>query len=198
MTMIRLAAAGTCAGAVLLLAGASLAGPEKVTFPADYAKSFTRYAEVDLVQRKVVRYYFTQPASLKAAKPGKPAPEGTVILMEDHKAKLGPDGNPMLDKDGKFIPEPEILALVIQEKEKAGAPTMPPTSATASGSTRSSIPTASSRTASSTMPASAAISWRARVATTPSPSRNTCSTTRNRDRATAFPAAAAKCGASAA
>ena len=118
MTMIRLAAAGTCAGAVLLLAGASLAGPEKVTFPADYAKSFTRYAEVDLVQRKVVRYYFTQPASLKVAKPGKPAPEGTVILMEDHKAKLGPDGNPVLDKDGKFIPEPEILALVIQEKEK--------------------------------------------------------------------------------
>ena len=118
MTMLRLAAAATTAGAVLLLAGASLAGPEKVTFPADYAKTFKRYAEVDLVQRKVVRYYFTQPAKLQAAKPGQPAPDGTAILMEDHKAKLGPDGNPMLDKNGKFIPEPEILAVIIQEKEK--------------------------------------------------------------------------------
>jgi Cytochrome P460 len=118
MTTLRLAAAATTAGAVLLLAGASLAGPEKVAFPADYTKTFKRYAEVDLVQRKVVRYYFSQPAKLKAAKPGQPAPDGTVILMEDHKAKLGPDGNPMLDKDGKFIPEPEILAVIIQEKEK--------------------------------------------------------------------------------
>ncbi|MBV9522093.1 MAG: cytochrome P460 family protein, partial [Alphaproteobacteria bacterium] len=72
----------------------------------------------DLVVPKIVRNYFVNRPALKAAKPGKPAPEGTVILMEDHKAKLGPDGQPQLDAKGKFIPEPEVMRVIIQEKEK--------------------------------------------------------------------------------
>jgi hypothetical protein len=126
MTTIRLIGAAGAAGAVLLLATGSFAGADKVKFPADYPKTFKLYDEVDLVARKVVRNYYINPAALKAAKPGKPAPEGTVILMEDHKAKLGPDGNPVLDGDGKFIPEPDVLAVIIQEKEKGWGAEYPP------------------------------------------------------------------------
>jgi hypothetical protein len=115
MQTVRLAAAA--GAALLLLAGTSSAGPEKVKFPADYVHSFKLYNEVDLVARKVVRNYFVNPAALEAAKAGKPAPAGTVILMEDHKAKLGADGNPLLDANGRFIPEPDVLAVIIQEKQ---------------------------------------------------------------------------------
>jgi hypothetical protein len=126
MNAIRLAATIGVAGAALLFATGSFAGPEKVKYPADYAKTFTLYDEVDLIVPKVVRNYFVNPAALKAAKPGKAAPEGTIILMEDHKAKLGADGQPMLDAKGRFIPEPEVMRVIIQEKEKGWGAEYPP------------------------------------------------------------------------
>ena len=53
-----------------------------------------RYVTIDKPKHKTVRFMYVNPESLQTAEPNRPAPYGTVIIMEDHKAKLGPDGAP--------------------------------------------------------------------------------------------------------
>lgn len=102
----------------LLAAGAARAGPEKVVFPAGYQTHFVRYTTVDNTRRKTVRFMYVNPESLAKAKPNQPAPHGTVIIMEDHKATLGPDGKPVKDSRGRFVPTTEITNVFVQEKRK--------------------------------------------------------------------------------
>lgn len=98
-------------------AGAALAGPEKVAFPEGYQSHFVRYTTVDNARRKKVRFLYVNPESLAKAKPNQPAPHGTVLVMEDHKAKLGADGKPLKDARGRFIPMAEITNVFVQEKQ---------------------------------------------------------------------------------
>lgn len=93
-------------------------GPDNVAFPAGYATDFIRYATVDKLERKIIRFLYVDPASFAAAKPGQPLPYGTVIVMEDHAARLGPDGTPLVDQQGRLIPLPAILAVAVQEKRE--------------------------------------------------------------------------------
>jgi len=107
----RLAAAAILASG---LAGTVRGATEQIGFPTGYQKTFTRY---DVIDRKIVRNMYVNPAGLDAAKPGEPIPAGTILIMEDHKAKLGADEQPLLDQNGRFIAEPEITAIFVQEKE---------------------------------------------------------------------------------
>lgn len=91
-------------------------GPDNITFPADYATRFIRYATVDKAERKIIRYLYVNPESFAAAKKGEPLPDGTVLIMEDHAARLGPDGTPLLDQQNRFIANPAVTAVFIQEK----------------------------------------------------------------------------------
>jgi len=91
-------------------------GPENVVLPSDYQTRFIRYATVDKPERKIVRFLYVNPEAFAAAKKGTPAPDGTVLIMEDHAARLGPDGTPLLDLSGRFIPLPAITGLFLQEK----------------------------------------------------------------------------------
>ncbi|MCX7382411.1 MAG: cytochrome P460 family protein [Alphaproteobacteria bacterium] len=108
------------AAALVMLALPALAqykpGPENVALPKDYATNFIRYATVDKADRKIIRYLFVNPEAFGTAKAGTPLPDGTVIVMEDHAARLAPDGIPLLDQQGRFIANPAILAIAIQEK----------------------------------------------------------------------------------
>lgn len=93
-------------------------GPDNVALPADYQTRFVRYSTVDKPDRKIIRFMYASPGAFDAAKKGEPSPDGTVLIMEDHAAKLGPDGAPMLDQQGRFIPLAPILAIAVQEKRK--------------------------------------------------------------------------------
>ncbi len=93
-------------------------GPENVALPAAYQTGFVRYATVDKADRKIIRYLYVNPEAFAAARPGGPLPEGTVMIMEDHAARLGADGVPLLDQQGRLIPTPGIAALFVQEKRR--------------------------------------------------------------------------------
>ena len=110
------------AGLPLLLAGAALAqqaykpGPQNIELPAGWETSFIRYATLDNATRKIVRNFYVNPEAFAAAKPGAPLPEGTLLILADNKARLGPDGAPLLDQQGRLIPEPGWTAIGVQEK----------------------------------------------------------------------------------
>jgi hypothetical protein len=87
----------------LLVAVVARAGGDKIVFPADYDKGVL-YTTVDRADNKQYRELFVSPAAaVEAAKKGQPLPSGTVITLVQYAAKLGPDGNPEKDANGRFI-----------------------------------------------------------------------------------------------
>lgn len=118
--MKRLLLVGTLLVTGALAQSAYRPGPHNIAFPADYATRFIRYATVDKPDRNppIIRYLYVNPEAFAAAQPGQPLPDGTYIVMEDHRARLGPDGRPLVDQQGRFIADPAIVAIAVQEKRR--------------------------------------------------------------------------------
>ena len=112
------AATGVAALSLTLAAGMVRAGADRIAFPDGYQKAYKLYGVIDRPDSKLVRYFYVDPASLKASKYGKPLPDGTTLVMADKKAKLGVDGQPVLDKDGHMVAEGEVFRLFVQKKGK--------------------------------------------------------------------------------
>jgi len=116
----------------LLLAGAALAqqayrpGPHNIDLPAGWETKFIRYATLDNPTRKIVRNFYVNPEAFAAAKPGAPLPDGTLIILADNKARLAADGTPLLDQQGRLIPEPGWAAIGVQEKRAGWGEGYPP------------------------------------------------------------------------
>jgi hypothetical protein len=98
----------------LLVAIAARAGGDKIVFPADYDKGVL-YTTVDRADNKQYRELYTSAAAVDAAKKGQPLPNGTVITLVQYAAKLGPDGNPEKDANGRFI-KTNIIGYTVMEK----------------------------------------------------------------------------------
>lgn len=97
------------------------AGSENVAFPEGYQTGFVRFTAVNKPAGRGparVRFVYVNRDALAKAVPGKPAPRGTILIAEDYKAKLGGDGQPMKDRNGKFIPTGAVLNLFVQEKRE--------------------------------------------------------------------------------
>jgi hypothetical protein len=114
------------AGAALLALGAVAAaqtraayapGPQNIELPADWQTRFVRYATVDKADRKIIRHMYVNPEAFAAVRAGQPTPQGTLLIMADTRARLDPQGNPLLDASGRFIPEPGWIAIGAQQKE---------------------------------------------------------------------------------
>lgn len=93
-------------------------GPHNVPFPADFERRFIRYAVVDKDDRKIIRSLFVNPEAFDSARPGESLPHGTVLVMADSRARLGADGTPLRDLDGRLIPEPGFFVVAVQHKER--------------------------------------------------------------------------------
>jgi cytochrome c553 len=76
-----------------------------VTFPEGYKDNFTKYHTLNFPATRQVRYYYGNKAAVAAAKAGKTLPDGSVLFVEVHSAKLGADGKPEMGSDGFFVPE---------------------------------------------------------------------------------------------
>ena len=105
--------------AVLLLVSSISVGPDKVTLPEGYQSHFVRYTTVDKPERKppIVRFMYVNPKSLAASQAGGPAPQGTVLVMEDHKAQLDAEGKAVTDARGRFVPTTELTNVFVMEKQ---------------------------------------------------------------------------------
>ncbi len=114
MRKLTIAALGALAlGAAIQAASA---GPEKVRIPMDYASTYVKIATIDRYDNKTIRAVYMNPEAWAAAKPGEPLPDGTTLILEGRPAKLGADGQPTLDADGRFIPGDTIVTLTSQQK----------------------------------------------------------------------------------
>jgi len=101
---------------VFALATQVRAGGDLVKFPEAYDKGVL-FTTVDRADNKQYREVYTSQAALDAAKKGEPLPDGTVITLVQYRAKLGADGNPEKDANGRFI-KGDLLAYTVMEKRK--------------------------------------------------------------------------------
>ena len=110
----------TFALAAVAVAGAGIlalpvrAGGDKVSFPTTYATGVL-YATVDRADTKQFRELYGSQAAIDAAKAGQPLPSGTVLTMVSYAAKLGADGSPEKDANGRFI-KTNLVGIAVMEK----------------------------------------------------------------------------------
>ena len=117
----RLVAIAALAGAAAaMIAVAARAGGDKVAFPANYDKG-VMYWSFDRADNKQHREYYAPAAAIEAAKKGQPLPHGTVLTMLQYSTKLGADGNPEKDANGKFIKDKLVAYAVMQNGAGWGA-----------------------------------------------------------------------------
>jgi plastocyanin len=102
---------------VAALAIPSVAGPDKVKFPANW-KDHVLYSVVDRHDTKQYReLYASTQAAVDAMKAGNPLPDGTVLTLVQYKAQVDAAGAPVKDAKGRFV-KGDIIALTVMEKQK--------------------------------------------------------------------------------
>jgi hemoglobin len=99
---------------LFLVATVSIAGPEKVGFPAEY-KGHLLYTTVDRPDNKTVRNIYASPEGAKQAMAGRPPPSGSVLTMEVYRAKMNEKGEPVKDANCRFI-KGDFTGLFVMEK----------------------------------------------------------------------------------
>ncbi|MBL8386205.1 MAG: cytochrome P460 family protein [Burkholderiales bacterium] len=95
------------------LPGASMAGAKSallpglaktsVTLPADHRKTFIMYQTVNRPDINQVRYLYANDVALRAAREGRPLPDGSHLVLEQHAARLDADRKPIVGPDGFFV-----------------------------------------------------------------------------------------------
>ncbi|HZZ73456.1 MAG TPA: cytochrome P460 family protein [Pirellulales bacterium] len=117
-----------CAGFVLLLRGLSADEPQpdppaptedRVGFPVDYATNYhvLRSKPVDLKKRQMVTVYGNDPAASIHKLADLPFPDGSVLVMETASVATDADGQPIIDKQGKFRKD-KVVGLHVMRREK--------------------------------------------------------------------------------
>ena len=91
-------------------------GPNKVAFPADWAKG-TLYATVDRPDTKQYREFYAAPEVVQAARAGQPIPDGALITLAAYAAQLDPAGVPLKDANGRYL-KGKLLAVNVQQKKR--------------------------------------------------------------------------------
>jgi cytochrome c553 len=84
--------------------------------PDGYPNGFTMYQTVNRPDINQVRYLYANAVALKAAREGKPLPDGSVLVLEQHAARLGEDKKPVVGKDGFFVRD-RLVAYSVMGRE---------------------------------------------------------------------------------
>jgi cytochrome c553 len=91
-----------------------------VKFPEGYQATFTKYKTMNFPAARQVRYFYANPAALKAAKDGKALPDGSILFAEVYAAKLDADGKPVTGADGFFATEKIVAYTAMESREGWG------------------------------------------------------------------------------
>jgi cytochrome c553 len=78
-------------------------------FPEGYKDTFVKYHAINFPATKQVRFYFANKAAIRAAKAGKPLPDGSYLLAEVYAAKVDAEGKPVMGSDGFYVAEKPLL-----------------------------------------------------------------------------------------
>lgn len=87
-------------------------------FPADYKTKYTMYAVVNYPERPQVRHLYANDVALKAAREGKPIPNGAFLVLEVYTPKLDDKKVPVKGADGNLVPD--TLAFITTMAREAG------------------------------------------------------------------------------
>jgi len=87
----------------------------RVTLPEGYPSGFTMYTTVNRPDIGQVRYLYANAVALQAAREGKPLPDGSVLVLEQHAAKMDADKKPVVGNDG-FFERDRLLAYAVMER----------------------------------------------------------------------------------
>ena len=126
MKRIEKIAAVLCVSAAAaggVLAASATADPALIAFPQGYEK-WTLYATVDRYDSKQFRELYTSPEAVKAVREGRPIPEGTVLVMAIHSARVDEKGVPQKDAKGRFVKE-KLTGVTVMEKRKGWGASIP-------------------------------------------------------------------------
>jgi cytochrome c553 len=92
----------------------------RVSFPENYQKKFTYYYTIDFPDRKQVRKYYANPAAVKAARAGKPLPQGSAFFVEVFSAKMDDGKNLVKAADGALVPDKLIFYTAMETQSGWG------------------------------------------------------------------------------
>jgi plastocyanin len=98
-------------------------GPNRLKFPEGWDKQ-VMYATVDRPDTKQYREFYTSAEAVKAAREGKPIPDGTVITLAAYAAKLDANGVPVKDANGRYIKD-KLVAVNSMQKQKGWGADIP-------------------------------------------------------------------------
>jgi plastocyanin len=102
----------------------SLAGPDKIAFPAKY-RDGTLYTTVDRYDIKEFRELYGNPEAVAAMIVGQPLPSGSVLTLVQYKAQLDAAGTPIKGPDGHFV-KGDIVGYAVMEKRTGWGAEYPP------------------------------------------------------------------------
>ena len=112
--MLNKVTVSVAAAALVGLTAAALAGPERISFPADYKTSFTQYNAGERLNGEQYAKMFANDQALQAARDGSDMPDGAQIVMEVYKPKMDADGEPIRDADDSLMPG-DLAAVAVME-----------------------------------------------------------------------------------
>ena len=73
-----------------------------VRFPAGGLAGYTHYQTLDMPETRRVQRYHANAVALHAARDGQPLPDGAMLIVAVHAARLDADGRPVVGADGHF------------------------------------------------------------------------------------------------
>lgn len=95
-------------------------GPNQVAFPDGWEKG-TLYGTVDRPDTKQYREFYAAAEVVRAAREGRPIPDGAILTLAAYTAKLDAAGVPIKDADGRFVKDKLAAVNVMQKKAGWGA-----------------------------------------------------------------------------
>jgi cytochrome c553 len=81
----------------------------KMVFPRNFPKGFVLYSSVNKEDQSTVTRQYINNVGFQAVKAGKPLPDGSVIIVTSHAAKLDANKKPIAEKDGSWAVD-KVLA----------------------------------------------------------------------------------------
>lgn len=118
----RMITGATAAALALgLAAGAASADPKRLAWPAEYPAGYTLYGVHNRPDNGQVRYLYANKTAVDGVKAGDELPHGSLLVMEIYKAKLGADGQPMVEPDGLYAKGDFVQYGVMEKRAGWGA-----------------------------------------------------------------------------